>query len=82
MQFLQEKLVIEKVNRQEIKKRLFTQRKNFDQLYIKAQEFIQTSDDPEKVQELLELLDDDQKAELMTQYQNKTATTGYEKKSQ
>lgn len=49
---------------------------------MKAQEFIQTSDDPNKIQELLELLDDDQKAELMNQYQNKTATTGYSKKSQ
>lgn len=44
---------------------------------MKAQEFIQTSDDPNKIQELLELLDDDQKAELMNQYQNKTVTTGY-----
>ena len=35
---------------------------------MKAQEFIQTSDDPNKIQELLELLDDDKKAELMNQY--------------
>ena len=56
---MQDKMVIEKANRQEIKKRLFVQRKNFDHLYQKAQEFIQTSDDPQKIQELLELLDEE-----------------------
>ena len=33
VKFMQDKMVIEKANRQEIKKRLFVQRKNFDHLY-------------------------------------------------
>ena len=59
MRFMNEKLMAEKVNRQGLKKRLYASRKEFDLLYAKAQEFIQTSDDPDKIQELLDLLDED-----------------------
>jgi len=44
-------------------------------LYLKAQEFIQTSDDPDKVQELLDLLDEEQRSELMSQYRGKTLSS-------
>ena len=70
---MSEKLIEEKVNRSKTKKLLYLQRKEFDVLYLKAQEFIQTSDDHEKIQELLNLLDEDQRSVLLSQYKEKTA---------
>lgn len=46
--------------------------KEFDSLYQRAQEFIQTSDDHDKITELLNLLDEDQRSTLMSQYKDKT----------
>jgi hypothetical protein len=57
MQFFSEKLCSEKMVRNTHKSKLYVQRKEFDSLYLKAQEFIQTSDDHDKIMELLELLD-------------------------
>ena len=72
MRFMNEKLLHEKHIRHDHKKKLYTARKEFDQLYQLAQEFIQNSDDQDKVQELLDLLDEDQRSELLSQYREKT----------
>ena len=59
LKFLHEKLMVEKQVRQRLKKNIYNQRKEFDTLYLRAQEFIQTSDDTHKIQQLLDLLDED-----------------------
>ena len=44
----------------------------FDLLYAQAQEFIQKSDDQEKIKQLLDLLDEDKRSSLLQQYHEKT----------
>lgn len=72
MEFFSEKLIVEKAVRQRHKTKLMHQMKEFDSLYLKAQEFIRTSDDYDKITELLNLLDEDQRSTLVTQYKEKT----------
>ena len=41
-------------------------------LYMRAQEFIQQSDDSEKIRQLLDLLDEEKRSILLEQYKEKT----------
>ena len=80
MKFLHEKLLHEKYVRQALKKRIYQQRKEFDDLYSQAQQFIQTSDDSTKIQQLLDLLDEEQRSSLMSLYQDKSKSSQQSKK--
>ena len=55
------------MERQAAKRNLHRHRTEFDSLYKKAQEFIQQSDDQDKIKELLDLLDEDQRSSLLSQ---------------
>ena len=61
----------ERVARKNVKEAISQESNEFDLLYSKAKEFIEHSDDQEKMDELLSLLDDENRIKLMNFIKNK-----------